>query len=378
MTDTSSPQATLSAWYRQFHQHPEPSGQETQTTATIRGLLGRLGVSVIETGLPTGVIAKIPGRHAGAPTVALRADIDALPIVEATGLPYASTQPGAHHACGHDFHTTVLLGAATRLRDNPADGDVILIFQPAEETAQGAQQVVATGSLTAHGVQAVFGIHVRANLPVGAIAVKPGPMSAAVDRFTIRLSGHGAHAAAPHLAHDVIVTTGQLIGALQTPISRGTDPFAPAVLSVTRIHSGTTWNVLPETAELEGTIRSFDSATRADVKAGLERITAGVAAANQAEAHVDWVEGPDAVDNDARLAALIRDTAQRAGIAVQEPTPSAGGEDFAAYQTVAPTGFFLVGVDSPAPIHTSGFRPDESGLSRYADLYADIARVYRP
>lgn len=246
---------------RHLHQHPELSGEEVETTAYITSLLKQAGVKITDSGLKTGVIAEIGGQQGG-PVIALRADIDALPIQEETGLPYASLYPGRMHACGHDFHTAALLGAVYQLKEQESalSGTVRFLFQPAEEKAKGAQQIIAAGGLDR--VRAVIGMHNKPDLPVGTLGIKAGPLMAAADGFAVSIRGFGTHAAVPEAGIDPIVAASHIVTALQSIVSRNVGSLDSAVISVTQIHSGNSWNIIPDTAVLEGTIRSFDEALR--------------------------------------------------------------------------------------------------------------------
>ncbi|MDR2069067.1 MAG: amidohydrolase, partial [Spirochaetaceae bacterium] len=238
--DKTTLQSTLEDYFTWFHRHPELGFEEHKTTARIRELLLQAGVEILDTPLKTGLIARIRGRPGG-PVTALRADIDALPIDEATGLDYASEHPGCMHACGHDFHLTALLGAAILLRDEAEAlaGTVKLVFQPAEEGAGGAQVVLDTGGLD--DAEEIYGLHVTAGLAPGLIALSPGATYAAVGSFRVLVKGQGGHAAEPHHCKDPVVAAAQIINHAQTIISRGMSPFEPAVLSITRVRAGTTW-----------------------------------------------------------------------------------------------------------------------------------------
>lgn len=232
---------------RHFHQYPELSGEEFETTQTIRSLLEQAGIPILDTSLPTGVVAQISGKKQD-PIIALRADIDALPIQEETGLPYASKIPGKMHACGHDFHTAALIGAAYLLKEEEKalNGSVRFIFQPSEEIGGGAEKVIAAGHL--EKVKAIFGLHNKPDLPVGTIGIKSGPLMASVDRFIIEVEGIGTHAAAPHAGIDSIVVASHIVIALQTIVSRQLSSFDHAVISVAHVSAGNTWNVIPGNA----------------------------------------------------------------------------------------------------------------------------------
>lgn len=358
---------------RQLHRRPELAGEETETTRLIREQLEEAGVRIAsEYPLATGLVAEIGGYLDG-PVVALRADIDALPIQEQTDLPYASEVPGKMHACGHDFHTAAMIGAAILLkeREQELQGTVRLLFQPAEENATGAKQVVASGALG--GVQAVLGMHNKPDLPVGTIGIKPGPLMAAADGFVVELAGVGTHAAVPDAGVDPIVVAAQIVSALQTIVSRNVSPLENAVVSVTQIHSGTVWNVIPQTAMMEGTIRTFDLRTRERVMERFASIVQGVATALGAKASLRWVEGPPPIDNDGELAELGWETAAELGYNPVKPALSSAGEDFAVYQLTVPGLFVFMGTAGTQEWHHPAFTLDENALPVSAAYFARLA-----
>jgi amidohydrolase len=360
---------------RHLHQHPELSNEEVETTKYIISLLEQAGIRIIDYGLKTGVIAEVGGLRGG-PVVALRADIDALPIEEETGLPYASVYPGKMHACGHDFHTAALIGAAYLLKEQESElkGTVRFLFQPAEEKATGALQIVDSGAL--EGVRAVFGMHNKPGLPVGTIGIKGGPLMAAADGFKVEVTGTGTHAAVPDAGIDPIVASSHIITALQTIVSRNVSALQSAVISVTKLHSGNTWNVIPETAVLEGTIRTFDEEVRLSVLRRFQEVTEGVAVALGAKANVRWITGPPPVINDDALAKLANESADALGLTAVEPVPSPAGEDFAVYQRAVPGLFVFMGTSGTREWHHPDFNLDERALPLSAGFFTDIARRY--
>ncbi|MEF2964962.1 M20 peptidase aminoacylase family protein [Paenibacillus sp. M1] len=357
---------------RHLHRHPEVANEEVETTRYIRERLTEAGVRIADYPLRTGLIAEIGGHREG-PVIALRADIDALPIEEQTGLPYASTIPGKMHACGHDFHTAAMIGAAVLLKEREAElpGTVRLLFQPAEETATGAKQVIASGAL--EGVQAVFGMHNKPDLPVGTIGIKGGPLMAAADGFVIEVDGVGTHAAVPDAGVDPIVAAAHIVTALQSVVSRNVSPLRSAVVSVTQIHSGTVWNVIPQRAVMEGTLRTFDLATRELVMERFAHIAETVAAAFGATATVRWVEGPPPIDNNDALAELATGVAAELGYNPITPQLSSAGEDFAVYQQKVPGLFVFMGTAGTREWHHPDFTLDESALPVSAEFFARLA-----
>lgn len=365
-------QDTLIRIRRHLHRHPELSNVEYETTKYIVSLLEQAGVAIADYGLKTGVIAEIRGRLPG-PVIALRADIDALPIHEETGLPYASQYPGVMHACGHDFHTAALLGAAYQLKQQESQlkGTVRLLFQPAEEKAQGAQRLIARGAL--EEVRAVIGLHNKPDLPVGTIGITGGPLMAAADGFDVKIQGFGSHAAVPEAGVDPIVAASHIVTALQSIVSRNVSALESAVISVTQIHSGNSWNIIPEQAVLEGTIRTFDEAVRSRVLERFRHIVTSVAGAFGAEASVRWIEGPPPVTNDESLAALGVLSAEALGYTAVKPVPSPAGEDFAYYQRAVPGLFVFVGTGGDREWHHPSFTLDERALPVGAGFLSDLA-----
>lgn len=323
---------------QQIHQHPEVSEDEHETTIFLKGYLRKLGIEPLNYPLKTGLIAEIGSGH---PIIALRADIDALPIQENTGLSYAS-ENGAMHACGHDFHQTSLLGAAQILKEREAElkGTVRLIFQPAEENFQGAYQIIEAGGID--GVSAIIGYHNNPHLKPGQIGLRSGAIMAGVEQFRVDVKGVSSHAARPDLGVDTVLVTTTIINNLQQIVARTISPFDSAVLSVTHIEVGNTWNVLPASGFFEGTIRTFDPKIREDVIARFERVVQATADQFGAQAEIVWGNSPFVTYNDLTLTPLIFENS-KAFAEVIETFPSTGGEDFAAYQKEIPGVFAFVG-----------------------------------
>lgn len=322
----------------QIHQHPEVSEEEHETTVFLKGYLKNLGIEPLNYPLKTGLIAEI---GSGYPIIALRADIDALPIKEKTGLPYASNN-GAMHACGHDFHQTSLLGAAQLLKEREAElkGTVRLIFQPAEENFQGAYQVIEAGGLD--GVSAIIGYHNNPHLKPGQIGLRSGAIMAGVEQFRVDVKGVSSHAARPDLGVDTVLVTTTIINNLQQIVARTVSPFESAVLSVTHIEVGNTWNVLPAAGFFEGTIRTFEPKVREDVIARFEKVVQATADQFGAQVDITWGNSPYVTYNDQTITPLIFENS-KAFAEVIATLPSTGGEDFAAYQKEIPGVFAFVG-----------------------------------
>lgn len=360
---------------RHLHQYPELSNEEYETTAFIREQLEQAGIRVSsDYSLSTGLIAEVGDpEHISSPIIALRADIDALPIHEQTGLPFASKIPGKMHACGHDFHTASILGAAFLLKEREQElkGIVRLVFQPAEEKAVGAVKVLQAGAL--EGVRAIYGFHNKPELPTGTIGIKAGALMAAADGFVIELEGVASHAAVPDASIDPIVTAAHLVTALQSIVSRNINPLESAVISVTKINSGTSWNVIPGKAVLDGTLRTFDEEVRSRIIERFDEIVNGVAAAFRTKATLRWIQGPPPVTNDVDLAVAAEKTAKRLGLTVIEPKPSPAGEDFAFYQKEVPGFFAFIGTSGAKEWHHPAFDVDERALPLSASFFAELA-----
>ncbi|MFS0724144.1 amidohydrolase [Paenibacillus sp. 1P07SE] len=365
-------QERLVSMRRELHRHPELSGEEHETTARIRTWLTATGIPLRELNLPTGVLAEIQGNQPG-PTILLRADIDALPVREETGLPFASEIPGRMHACGHDFHTSSMIGAAALLQQqaDQLHGNVRILFQPAEETASGARTVIDAGAL--EGVAAVFGMHNKPELPVGTVGLKTGPLMASVDRFIIRIKGIGGHAGIPEATIDPVVVSSAIVSALQTLVSRNTSPHHAAVVSVCRLQVGSSWNVIPESGEMEGTVRTFQREARANLPEQMRRVVENVAAGFGAEAELEWIGMLPAVDNDAAAIALAGEVARSQQLQVVEAVPTMGGEDFALYQELVPGAFLWMGTGGTEQWHHPKFTLNEEALAISAALFAGIA-----
>ena len=363
---------------RELHRHPEPSWEERGTARRIEGWLDELGVSHRRV-CDTGVVAELPGQADG-PRIALRSDMDALPILEETGLPFASENLGAMHACGHDGHAAMLLGAAELMADDPPPSPVRLIFQPAEEVGTGAKALVEAGVL--EGVAAIFGGHLDIHYPAGTIFVTPGTVAASTDLLRIRLSGGGGHAARPHEAVDAVVASSHVVLALQHIVSRGIDPSEAAVVTIGRLHAGEVANAIAGTAVLEGTIRAFKPDIREHLLAEAERIARATAALHGAMAEVEIENGTPPVVNAEGVTNMARDAALRiAGPERVAPLPSAtmAGEDFSYYQDRVPGCYVRFGArprtGEAHPNHSSRFDFDEEALAWGTAWFAEVARA---
>jgi hippurate hydrolase len=327
----------------------------------------------------TGLVARVPGLDSAAPAVAIRGDIDALPITEETGAPFASQVPGVMHACGHDVHASWAVGAAHLLAAAPARGDVLIVLQPAEEVGRGAMAILESGALD--GVHAIVGGHVDMRFELGQVVAEPGPLAASADSFAVELVGRGGHAARPHDARDPIVAAAALITALQTIVARRLAPGEPAVVTVGVLQAGTVGNIIPERARIAGTLRAVRPDTRAALEEELRRTAAGVAAAHGVEASVTVSRGPPPLVNPedaigwarAAIAEVLGDAAL-----VRLTAPNLGGEDFACYLERMPGCFLRIGARAPggavSHAHSPRFLPDDRTVLVGAAVLAETAR----
>ena len=372
MQDTLSRQLMES--FRYLHSHPETAFEENLTTAHLRSVLESAGIAILDCGMPTGLVARIDGAQPGR-TIGLRADIDALPIHEESGLDYASVIPGKMHACGHDFHAAAALGAALLLhaRREQLSGSVKVIFQPAEEVDGGAGRVVNTG--VTDDCTCFLAAHTYPGFPAGTVGIKEGPVMAAVDRFALTIRGRGCHAAQPHKGVDPIVVQAALVQALQTIVSRTLSPFSNSLVSITHVSAGNTWNVIPETALLEGTVRTLDPKDRVLVEKQFRQIVQGVCEAWGATAELNWQPGSPAVINDTRLCALARRVALADGFKVDRQEDTLGGEDFSEYLKDKPGVFVRIGTGGDYPAHHPRFTVDPAALYPAACYLADLAQA---
>ncbi|WP_425146194.1 amidohydrolase [Deinococcus sp.] len=376
----------LRAWRRHLHMHPEVSFQEYQTAAYIRSQLEAMPHLEVSQPSATSVLAIRRGTLPGQ-TVLLRADIDALPILEENTFEYASQQAGAMHACGHDGHTAILLGVATLVSEQPdIAGELRMIFQHAEEQSPGGAEELVFGTALMDGVDVVTGLHLNSQLESGVVAVKPGAFMAAPDNIYITVLGRGGHAAHPEEAIDPIAIGAQIVGNLQYVVSRGISALDALVVSVTYFQAGTTTNVIPERAELKGTVRTFDAGLRERAPELIERVVRGICQAHGAGYEFRYELGYRPLINDDGVAELLRqvalDTVGAARTVVAQPTM--GGEDFSAYLQKAPGAYFNVGSgsdhsDSKFPHHHPRFTLDEDALvTGVAMMWAAAQRLAQP
>lgn len=358
---------TLTAWRQDFHAHPELGFEEARTAGRVAERLRAFGFDHVETGVGrTGVVGVLHGEGGpGGPAIMLRADMDALPIEEATGAAYASRTPGVMHACGHDGHTTMLLGAAEHLAETRAfSGTVFFCFQPAEEGQAGAAAMLRDGLFERYRPRAVYGLHNWPGLPVGQMAVKEGPVLAAADGFTITLEGRGGHGAMPHMTRDTLLAGAWLVTQLQSVVSRAVDPLQPAVVTISEFKAGFTHNVIPDRALLRGTTRSFDRAVDDLIWAEIRRLVEHVCAAHGCSGQVERDPNPyPPTINDpgeARFAhSVMRDLLGEEAVQFGHP-PTMAGEDFAFFAEQVPGAFVILGNGDSAPLHHPAYDFDDS------------------
>ncbi|WP_409304142.1 M20 family metallopeptidase [Peribacillus sp. SCS-155] len=367
---------------RKLHSEPELSWEEENTTAFVCEYLENLGIPYRRTE-PTGVIATIEGGKSGK-TVALRGDMDALSVEQLNmDLPYASKEDGKMHACGHDAHTAMLLIAAKALNGikDELPGNVRLVFQPAEEVAEGAKAMVKQGAV--EGVDNIFGIHIWSQMPTHNVSCTPGPSFASADIFRVRFKGKGGHGAMPQDCIDAAIVASSFVMNVQSVVSRTIDPQSPAVLTVGKMVVGTRFNVIAENALIEGTVRCFDPATRDHVEKQISHYAEHVASTFGATAQVEYVRGTQAVINDEYSAKLVQKVAAEAfgEHVLFNEKPTMGGEDFSFYLDEVPGSFALVGSGNPQKDtewahHHGKFNIDEDALATGAELYAQYAWAY--
>jgi hippurate hydrolase len=349
----------ITAWRRDLHAHPELQYDVHRTAATVAEKLKSFGCDEVVTGIGrTGVVGVIRGsKPAGASpkVVGLRADMDALPIEEATGLPYKSTVPGKMHACGHDGHTAMLLGAARYLAETRNfAGNAVVIFQPAEEGGAGGKAMIQDGLMDRFGIGEVYGMHNYPGLPVGQFAIRPGPLMAAADHIDIDLEGVGGHAARPHLTVDTVMVGAQIVSQLQTIVSRNVDPLQSAVISICMVHAGNADNVIPQTARLQGTARSLTPAVQDLLEQRLRDVVEGVARLHGAKATLRYRRGYPVLRNHERETGFAASVAGQVVGAEKVDTavdPVMGAEDFSFMLEARPGAFIFVGNGASAGLH---------------------------
>ena len=373
----------ITEWRRDFHEHPELLYDVHRTAGRVAELLRAFGCDEVVEGMGmTGVVGVIRGKTDSAGrVVGLRADMDALPITEQTGVDYASKTPGKMHACGHDGHTAMLLGAAKYLAETRNfDGTAVVIFQPAEEGGGGGLAMVEDGLVDRFGIQEFYGMHNMPGMPVGSFAIKPGAMMAAADQFDITVTGKGGHAAKPHECIDTTLTAAQIIVALQSVVSRNIDPLKNAVISVCVVSTDSTaHNVIPQVVQLKGTARSLDPDVRDQLEEGITRVATNMAAAMGATAKVDYQRGypvtmndPQATDWAAEVAASI------SGSVKTDMEPMMGGEDFSYMLNERPGAYIWVGNGDTAMVHHPAYNFNDEAIPAGSSWYAGMVEARMP
>jgi amidohydrolase len=355
------------AWRHHIHAHPETAFEEVKTTQFIIEKLQSFGITQLYTDFaPTGVVGVIKGNKEGR-WIALRADIDALDIIEENNIDYCSTISGKMHGCGHDGHTAILLGTAKYLSEHrDFSGTVVVIFQPAEENEGGARVMVENGLFDRFPIEAVYGIHNQPNMQLNHFYINHGPMMASYDVFEIKITGIGAHAAAPHLGKDTILTATQIVNGLQSIVSRNADPLSSLVVSVTQIHSGDTWNVLPQHAVIRGTVRAFSAQVQDMAESRIKQIATGIAATFEAKAEVDYQRRYPATINHAKQAKIAMTAAKKVvgeDHLIIDPNPSMGAEDFAFMLQKIPGAYVWLGAGNGANLHNPAFNFNDQVLT---------------
>ena len=363
---------------RYFHQHPELAYQEVETARRVMEEFDRLGIPHQYGGKGGGIVGRLEGPTPGR-TIALRAEMDALACEERTGLPFASQVTGHMHACGHDAHMAMVLGAAALLKANPPQGTVLFVFQPAEESGNGACAVLETGML--EGTDAIFAAHVTHHYRLGEIMVSPGTITSEADSFTINVKGRGGHGARPHEAIDAVVVTGLLITAIQTLVSRETNPVHPSVVTIGSVRAGSAHNVIAEDAVLDGTVRTTRPEARAQILEGLRRITSALGHLHGAEVTITFGENsPPVVNTDRETEIARRAAAEIVGpeAIVPQDYPSMGAEDFSYFLQRIPGCYVRLGTRGPdkeyVPLHSPLFTVDETVLKIGASYFERVAR----
>jgi len=363
-------QPDIQAWRRDIHQHPELQYDEHRTAAFVAERLRDFGCDEVVTGLGgTGVVGLIKGRRAQAQgdvkVIGLRADMDALPIQEATQLPYASRTPGKMHACGHDGHTAMLLGAARYLAETRNfAGEAVVIFQPAEEGGAGAAAMIKDGLLDRFAIDQVYGMHNGPGIPVGSFAIRPGPIMASTDAINILIEGRGGHAARPHISIDSVLVGAQLITSLQSIVSRSVDPLESAVISICEFHAGNARNVIPQTAQLRGTVRTLTNEVRELVEKRIGEVVGGVAQITGARINLAYERGyPVTVNHAAQTDIATRVAKEIAGETnVAEMPPLMGAEDFSYMLEARPGAFIFCGNGNSAGLHHPAYNFNDEAI----------------
>jgi hippurate hydrolase len=375
----------MAAWRHDFHEHPELLYEVHRTAGIVADKLREFGCDEVVPGIGrTGVVGVIRGRKNGSgKTIGLRADMDALPMEETSGVPYASKIPGMMHACGHDGHTAMLLGAAKYLAETRNfDGTAVVIFQPAEEGGAGGKAMVDDGLMTRWGIQEVYGLHNMPGIPEGHFAMNPGAMLASADAVEITVTGKGGHGGAgPHKAIDTVLIASQIIVALQSIVARNVDPLKSAVISITQFNAGTAFNIIPETAELKGTVRTLDPAIRDLVERRIGEVADSIARAFGGSAKTKYTRMYPVTLNHERQAAVAAEVARDVVGAERvndRVTPLMGGEDFAFMLEARPGAFVFLGMGEGNDCHHPAYRFNDNVLGHGASYWVRLVEKSMP
>jgi len=375
-------QDEITAWRRDLHENPEILFETHRTSAMVAEKLKAFGCDEVVTGIGrTGVVGVIKGKQdSSGKVIGLRADMDALPIMEATGVDYASKTPGAMHACGHDGHTAMLLGAAKYLSETRNfDGTVVVIFQPAEEGGGGGKEMCDDGMMARWGVQEVYGMHNWPGLPVGSFAIRPGAFFAATDQFDIHFEGKGGHAAKPHETVDTTVMAAQAVTALQTIASRNADPIDQVVVSVTSFEtSSNAFNVIPQKVHLKGTVRTMSKEMRALAETRIEEICNGIAVTFGGSVVVDYHRGYPVMVNSEDQTAFAAEVAEKVSGGCDDAPLVMGGEDFAFMLEERPGAYILVGNGDTAMVHHPEYNFNDEAIPAGCSWWAEIVESRMP
>ncbi|MGY3453103.1 M20 aminoacylase family protein [Bradyrhizobium sp. USDA 4353] len=371
-------------WRRDFHEHPELQYEVHRTAARVAELLASFGVDEVVTGIGrTGVVGVIRGRQPSERVIGLRADMDALPLQETRDIPHKSKIPGRMHACGHDGHTAMLLGAARYLAETRNfAGTAVVIFQPAEEGGAGGRAMVEDGLMERFGIKEVYGLHNAPGLPLGHVSTRPGAVMAAADTFEVRLKGLGGHAARPNKCVDPIIAGAQIVTALQSIVARNVDPVESAVLSITRFHAGTSAdNIIPQTAVIGGTVRTLDEEVRRLMDERFKSVVTGLANGMGVEVEIDYEWGYPVVVNHAEQTAFAADVARSVVGPDQVKTdmpPRLGGEDFAYMLQARPGAFVFMGIGEGAGVHHPEYDFNDEVIPHGISYWAKLVETAMP
>ena len=374
----------ITGWRREFHQNPELLYDVHETAASVAEKLSAFGCDEVETGVGrTGVVGVIKGKSDNSgKVIGLRADMDALPISELTNLPHASKNAGKMHACGHDGHTSMLLGAAKYLSETRNfDGTVVVIFQPAEEGGAGGKAMVDDGMMEKHDIQEVYGLHNMPGLAVGEFAIRSGPIMAATDEFDIVVRGKGSHAAMPHQGTDPIVIAAQVVSGIQAIVSRGKNPLESLVISVTKINGGTAYNVVPNTVELAGTVRSLTPEIRKLAEERIKAVVEGICAAHGATCEVKYKNNYPVThnheENTLKAINVAKEIAGEKGVDTDVP-PTMGGEDFSYMLESRPGAFIFMGNGDTASLHHPEYDFNDDAIPHGCSYWARLTETLMP